>query len=299
MWLMSFITKVASIIRTAWKEPSNRDQRLRRLLISFGWQIYKRIIRLPVIIRLDNGAEFILEPKSGNSAGAIYTRIYESKYVLFARKNVLPGGMMIDVGAHSGLYTLLLAPLFEHGFCFEPAADTFNLLVRNLGLNQLKKFAARREAVSSVSGEFGFALGNSPYSGAAHLLCDGEAPSGEKVQVITLDFLLHEVEITDLTYLKIDTEGHELDVLKGGNRVLQLNPHALVQFENSCSREQIYEFFMKLGWRPFGLTNSGVPTVSRSTMETEYNLLACGPHHKLFDSVPEISTKSIGEGSTE
>lgn len=64
------------------KDPSNKCYRLRRLMMVIGWQLWKRIGGPRIIKTIDNGELFILDPKSGNSVGAIYARICSFLHVI-------------------------------------------------------------------------------------------------------------------------------------------------------------------------------------------------------------------------
>ena len=146
---MGVIRSITNVLSTVWNEPSNREERGRRILMAFGWQVYKRIVGLPIVLTLDNGLLFYADPRAGNSVSAIYMRIYESRYIQFVRRHCVPGCAIIDVGAHTGIYTLLLAELFQSGLCFEPAPDTFSILVKNLALNHLERFEAIPQAAAA------------------------------------------------------------------------------------------------------------------------------------------------------
>lgn len=152
-------------------EKSNDDQRIKKLFYSIVWQLWERVINIPILLRLDNGLDFIAEPTSGNSTGTIYSRIYEYRIISFARNNIKLGGTLCDVGRNTGLYTLLIAPLFKRGFCFEPAESTYSLLIRNLALNQLFNFTPLDLAISDKI-EKQYFISDSNYSRTAHLVHD-------------------------------------------------------------------------------------------------------------------------------
>lgn len=118
--MFNSIKSLRGVLYYIFDNPSNKGQKLYRLVLAITWQIYKRIVGLPLIIKLDNGKEFIAEPRSGNSAGAIYTKLYEPEYVMFLRKHTQTNGFMVDVGAQTGLFTLLLSHHLKGGVCFEP-----------------------------------------------------------------------------------------------------------------------------------------------------------------------------------
>jgi FkbM family methyltransferase len=274
---------VRSVVSTVIDEPSNRGEVVRRLLMSVGWQLWKRMMRTPLVLTLDNGLLFVADPRSGNSTGAIYTRIYESRYVEFVRRAVVPGGIICDVGAHVGLFTLLVAPLFRGGYCFEPAPDCHELLVRNLALNALGSFRACRQAVSDQPGRRTL-VAEGDYSGTARLADAGERAEGSRraidVEAVRLDDVLGPDEV--IAFLKIDVEGREADVLASARRTLARSPGALVMFEqNGAEGMRALEVLRDIGFRPFVVDALGRPATSLAGVEREYNVFACGPEHRL------------------
>jgi len=277
------IRNVTNVLSTVWKEPSNRGERGRRILMAIGWQAYKRIVGLPIVLTLDNGLLFYADPRAGNSTSAIYTRIYESKYIQFVRRHCVSGGAIIDVGAHTGIYTLLLAELFRGGLCFEPAPDTFSILVKNLALNHLERFEAIPQAASAKCGR-GTLVAHQDFSGTAMLAVESRvAMHCWEVEVTTLDSTLEKIPI-EVTFLKIDTEGNEANILVGANDTLSRSTRALVLFENQdSSREECIDQLCKLRFRCFGVNDRGEPGQGRSFIERAYNILACGPAHPLYN----------------
>ncbi len=75
-------------ISNLWNEESNRGERIRRLSIFVGWQLWKRTIRQPVTVALFNGKRFIAYPDCDVSSGVLYTRIPNSKNILFLRERL-------------------------------------------------------------------------------------------------------------------------------------------------------------------------------------------------------------------
>ena len=130
MELLGAISTIRGILRYIWTSPSNKGSRLRHVANGIAWQAWKRTVGLPIVLTLDNGRRYFAHPRSGNSVGAIYCRIYEAEYILFLREHICRDeeAVLLDVGAHTGLVTLLLADAFRQGACFEPAPDTFGIL---------------------------------------------------------------------------------------------------------------------------------------------------------------------------
>jgi FkbM family methyltransferase len=266
-------------------DPSNKGQRLKRLTLGLAWQMYKRTIGLPLVVKLDNGMEYVLEPLSTNSGSVVYTRVYEAATITFLRDHLVPGGYFCDVGAHSGLFALLLASRFRGGICFEPAEDMFRLLRRNLGLNGLlPAYELCATAISSRSGT-GFLWSQTAFDGQARLRPEPRLDGNGRcavVSVSTVDEALLRREISDLALLKIDVEGHEVEVLRGAGKALRKNPAALVVLENNAENfESALDQMASLGLRVFAVSPDGAASIEQAVLSQAQNLFACGPQHPL------------------
>ncbi len=88
-------------ISNLWNEESNQGERVRRLAIFVGCQLWKGIIRKPITVSLFNGKRFKAYPDCQVSSGVLYARIPNSRNILFLRKH-LSGGTLIDIGANVG-----------------------------------------------------------------------------------------------------------------------------------------------------------------------------------------------------
>ncbi|QQR89112.1 MAG: FkbM family methyltransferase [Myxococcales bacterium] len=276
------------VFRYIWENPSNKGQRLYRLFLAMGWQMYKRTIARPFVVRLDNGQKFVVDPQSANSTGVIYTRIYEPQYIMFLREqlNQLSAGTIIDVGAHVGLFSLLLAHLCRDGIAFEPASDNFRFLERNLELNRLSSFHAVEAAVSDEGGEKVFEITGS-FSGTNRMKDqafsrDHAVHNTVTVKSLTLDDYVSTTPLSSpLRFVKIDTEGHEIQVLKGAVELLRSSPEAIALVENS-DFAGINSFFTELDWRICTVDKQGNLVTAKEGVSQAYNLIACGPKHPLW-----------------
>ena len=61
--------------------------------------MWKRLVRRPITVSLFNGKKFIAYPDCHVSSGIVYTRIPNSRNILFLREH-LSGGTLIDVEGH-------------------------------------------------------------------------------------------------------------------------------------------------------------------------------------------------------
>ena len=63
--------------------------------------------------------------------------------------------IVMDIGAFSGLYSLLVASLNKESqiFAFEPVNETYNILKQNIQVNNFKNIIAIKKAVSDSNGK--------------------------------------------------------------------------------------------------------------------------------------------------
>ena len=225
------------------------------------WNVPRRVVRDRVAYELD---------LRQSMDRFLYFLEYERWETRALRRLVRPGWRALDVGANVGYYTLLLANLVGptgNVWSFEPAADTFASLERNVGLNPKSSARIRllRLALSDREGSASLVTGT--HHGLARL---GEAADAgaEPVSVTTLDRLLEHEGRPQVDLIKVDIEGAEGRLLDGAAATLErcrpwlmveLYPAGLALFGTSVEqvagalRRRGYELLVPTwrGLRPF------------------------------------------------
>jgi FkbM family methyltransferase len=149
-----------------------------------------------------------------------YPPDYEPATFRFLRNRCRPGMTVVDVGAHLGVFTVLMSRLVGPDgqvVAFEPTASTRRALAETVQLNGCTNVLVRREAVAAISGTavfhdvtaFGAKIGNSL------------VPFEESDKTVTVPTLAIDSLGLGVGLLKIDAEGAELAVLRGAVRTLQ------------------------------------------------------------------------------
>lgn len=73
--LQSFLKNTHYVLGSIWHEESNRKQRVKRLFLFFGWQVWKRVVQRPLVVKLFNGLQFQAHPDCQVSSAVLYARI--------------------------------------------------------------------------------------------------------------------------------------------------------------------------------------------------------------------------------
>jgi FkbM family methyltransferase len=166
----------------------------------------------------------------------------------------------IDIGAHVGSWTIAMAREFAHVIGFEPDPINRKFLLDNiqhLGARNIDVIAAAVLDVRNLSKKFKLRSGShTRNSGMAHLVpaeqalnVDHDIPITSLDDVMRLQFPSEQ----DISMIKIDVEGVELEVLKSGIETIQRHrPTILLEINSNCGRygiqpSDIYELLSS--WR--------------------------------------------------
>jgi FkbM family methyltransferase len=158
---------------------------------------------------------------------------YEPVNSRLFRRLVRPGDVCVDVGANFGYFTCLLADRGCTVYACEPLKDMCDRVLDSVALNGLQervhlKNVALGENVGKVEI---FTFRNLSVGHAATIDMGRDDALAHECQMMTLDALCEEERIENVTFVKMDVEGHELAVLKGGRQLLSRRNAPVVHFE--------------------------------------------------------------------
>jgi len=172
---------------------------------------------------------------------------------------------VIDVGANKGQSALEFVRFYPGAdlHCFEPVRSTFDELQAAVG--NLPTVRCHRVALGSHQGS-----GRMILEGSSDLFwleetegtpAQASRPNSEPVQVTRLADFCGQARISHVDLLKIDTEGHDLEVLIGAESLLDEMQIDLVQVEAGMNDDNtrhvslatFIEYLQPKGYRLFGL----------------------------------------------
>jgi len=164
----------------------------------------------------------------------VYNRLFRYKTKKSARDapfNYLPPDLdvkwIMDIGANEGYVAKSALLSFKNSkiICFEPVSTTYNKLEANLSPFH-ERAILKKMAISDYTGECEITI--TTYDPANSLMPQSKyyshynpsiKPIGkEKITVTTLDNLIPDLPVKYFDVVKIDVEGLELNVLKGGEK---------------------------------------------------------------------------------
>jgi FkbM family methyltransferase len=146
------------------------------------------------------------------------------------------GGLLVDVGANYGYFSLLWAATNPQNtvIAFEASPRNHAALIRNVERNGLAhRIATESKALGRESGVMRFDLGPDEQTGWGGL---SPAPfwKGIEVTVTTLDEVFLERE--EIAVLKIDVEGADTWVLEGARELLKRRRIAHIMYEENSGK---------------------------------------------------------------
>lgn len=183
----------------------------------------------------------------------------------------------IDVGAHHGEFSryLIQTELFWKVLAFEPNMESYSKLSAETSSKPNCTFKVINSALSSESGTL-------------DLYCDADTATAsllrygsdylsrgpikkQNVSVLTLDEYLDECpDLGRLLCLKIDTQGNDLSVVKGGGRSISKH-RPIIQtefiyaplYERQCSPAELSDALFRLDYEMYSLNNLHVTPEGR------------------------------------
>ena len=172
-------------------------------------------------------------------------QLYESQ-TGWIKKHIRYKDLYVDIGANFGHTAIPFADVFKKIVCFEITPTNYECLAKNT--EPYPNIQCLNVGLSNVAGQVD--IMEYPTAGSVNTIIDTRLARSErghvvKRNVVPLDYILpYEVA----GFVKIDVEGHEVQVIEGAQELLSRS-RGLVYIESVDTKEKVKELLHELGWK--------------------------------------------------
>ena len=192
-----------------------------------------------IVIKEIDGIRYELDLSEAIDASLYYSGVYELETLKCLQKWIQPDMIVFEIGANIGSHSFEIAKLLQAGagkvYCFEPTDYAFQKLLHNHGLNDFRNMVFEKIALSDQEGCSTIiptsSLDTMAFT-ASWDIKNGGSKNATEQQILfkTLDSYVQEHNITRLDMLKIDVDGYELKIIKGGTQTIsQYTPMIIIE----------------------------------------------------------------------
>jgi FkbM family methyltransferase len=266
--------------RSDLQDSRYRDTGAKRLLAALAMPIFWCLNR-PIFRRYNEACFNIALRLNGFAIGfrGRYGLTYPEEAFLQQFLPKVKSGVILDVGANHGTYSRFVSRLRPdlELLAFEPHPRSFSLLQQNTSRQNVSLFNLALSDQSGPMRIFDFASedGSTQASLSKEAVQFFEADTVEyEINCTTLDEFCEMQRIGHIAFLKIDTEGFDIKVLRGARQMLSRGHIDVIQFEfiPACIvlRVSMRDFFEILeGYKLYRLCVGG------ALMPLTYNVKMC------------------------
>jgi FkbM family methyltransferase len=216
-------------------------------------------------VMFSNNDDFVANNYFWNGANA-----YEPMSLKCWQALAKSSSVIFDVGSYSGVYSIAAASQNSKSkvFSFEALDTVYSRLLINKIANMLGNLEVHHLAVSDVEGfvEFNVYAGDSVLSTGSSILSKQTGRTvyqKKQVQSISLDALMSKLNVSRLDLMKIDAEGAEHLIFKGGRETLKKHmPDIVCEFLKGAETEGIESMLSGMGYRFFQIDEKAMSIVS-------------------------------------
>ncbi len=161
---------------------------------------------------------------------------FEPHMVQLFRALVTPDDVVADIGANIGLTAILFSKIANNIYAFEPSPSTYRILSENLVRNRIANVHAYNLGLGQKQEKLTITFASNNRSGG--YVSDKIRPESghvtEVIQIETIDRLFLAEGISP-SFIKIDVEGFEMNVIKGAARFLEhYRPTIVLEMNHFC-----------------------------------------------------------------
>lgn len=172
--------------------------------------------------------------------------LFECQLIEWCKQFCSKDKVFLDIGAHSGTYSISLADVAKEVYSFEPQRMTYYSLCGSVALSGKENVTCLqvglgspeqvgRQTLKIVSNDGG---GSSLHSTSSIL-------REESIEIKTLD----SYGLENIGFIKMDVEENELFVLMGGLETIRRNHFPTILFESNFDNKELFDYIRSIGYK--------------------------------------------------
>jgi hypothetical protein len=172
--------------------------------------------------------------------------LFENQLIDWSKQLCSKDKVFLDIGAHTGTYSISIADRCQHIYAFEPQKMTYYALCGGVALSNIQNMTCLNTGLGSEE-QVGKQVLKivSMDGGGSSMHADSGVLREEEISVSTLDSF----HLSNIGFIKMDVEENELFVLQGGLETLKRSNFPKILFESNTENEALFEFIRGLGYR--------------------------------------------------
>ena len=194
------------------------------------------------------------------------------------------GDIVLDVGTNVG-YTLakLAIAVGDAGsvYGFEPDRKNYEMSKKTIALNNISNVKLENIGFGHKVGNFVLVEDTPSNRGKNRITSTVLDRPSSIIDVLTLDHWAEKAEPTKINLIKIDVEGYELNVLKGGrNTLLKFRPTLFIELDDENlkiqqqSASELVKFIEELGYEAYESTSKKVLKKETDFTNCHFDIIA-------------------------
>lgn len=212
-------------VHTILNEDKKNKYEVDKWVDVTDWQVFNPLEQKhvePIIVGLDYGYFALLKGAENDHVHAAVSKgeRWEPIIMNLCERYTMPSTTVLDIGANMGTFAVRMSQLVGtegNVIAFEPQRVIFQQLCTNIFLNNLRNVFTLQKAVGSRSGRV--TLTPIDYSSGSPGEVRIFGNEGEEVDCVALD----EMELTNVSLIKIDVERYEPFVFDGAQQTIKRN----------------------------------------------------------------------------
>jgi FkbM family methyltransferase len=173
--------------------------------------------------------------------------LFENNLIEWCKQFCRKDAIFLDIGAHTGSYAITLAPYSGKVIAFEPQKMTYYALCGGIALSGLTNVECLRMGLGNAAQNGPKTLhivSNDGGGSTLHAPPSDKILNSELIEIRTLDSLGIQGQIS---FIKMDVEENELQVLQGGMETIARCGYPKILFEsNSQTNTALFDYLREI-----------------------------------------------------